>query len=1031
MIRQLGTPTLFLTLSISESNSPELIQFLYKLQYDTKISLTDALLLDDDVKNKLIRDDPVSVVRYIDKRFSEIMRILISPNGPLKKNFVDDFFTRKEFQGRGSVHIHALLWFHDTPQYDSENNSSINEVIQFVDTYISCRDISDNPFLSFQKHKHTMTCSKGRKDKKECRFHYPQYVMRSTQILTPLGSDEIMNCHREHLKKIRELMNVYFKTNVLMNFDDMLNELKLSEQEYLNAIRSSSNKDKLFMKRGTCDVAINNYNETILNLLEANMDIQFVLDPYACAQYIINYISKIDVGVSRLLREAANDFKNNNNQSLRDRLRRYGNIFINGNVMPAQEAVYLVLGIPLCESSREVIFINSSPKNERVRMLKPNKNLTSLDEDSTEIYSDNIFDKYEQRPSELQDICLADFAAMYKSSLKLSCKDDDHLDENDFVNYDCDIDSENYDGIDDNELNIPSMPMKVISKRTKVKIIRYRRYQLQKDPINYYREQVLLFYPWRNEENEIEKSDCKTLYYQNIDIILKKRNTYTIIGDETIDEAMQQAMNDNTNKHNDENITFNKYKIPKSQEVDIFNQSGTEDIAKTFKTRFTKPPITSKEQIFELLDTLNDLQRQIVLHILKCFKTDDLPLKIFISGSAGVGKTRVINCIYQLLSSYFDKMPGEKNDLPIILLCAPSGKAAHLIGGVTLHTAFALPITEFRGQMPQLSPDIANSIRSNLVQLKLLIIDEISMVGANMLMQIDTRLQQIMGKNLPFGGISVLLIGDLHQLPPVKDKVIYSAPNAAPLSELSNISLWEQFEFFELTEIMRQRDDKSFIDALNNLALGKMTEENISLIKSREVSEKDVPQNAIRLCYENVHVDKYNQLKIGLYPGTCYNAIAQDCFVGNAPERFKKKVLKSLRTNNTPKKELKMLKHKIQLKYGIKYMVTSNVDVLDGLVNGSCGVLEHITFSPNTEIPDKLWINFNHPNIGLKQKAPFLHYMRENNIDQRLVPILRMSLQISGNKENRYQIMRAQFPIVPAEAVTIPKLKGKRTAMFV
>ncbi|XP_015125653.1 ATP-dependent DNA helicase PIF2-like, partial [Diachasma alloeum] len=562
-------------------------------------------------------------------------------------------------------------------------------------------------------------------------------------------------------------------------------------------------------------------------------------------------------------------------------------------------------------------------------------------------------------------------------------------------------------------------------KRKQLKIIRYRRYKLQQDEHNYFREQVLLFYPWRNEEDEIENSDCRSLYHKNIEIIEKNRKKYSIIGDEVIDEALEQAMEDNKNRHREEDIDFNKHRVPKEQEADIFNQSGVENIAKRMKTRFTKPPTITKEEMFLLLDTLNTLQRQIVIHILKCFKTDDLPLRLFISGSAGVGKTRVINCIYQLLSQYFGEIPGEKNDLPLILLCAPSGKAAHLIGGVTLHTAFALPITEYGGQMPELSADVANTIRSNLVDLQLLIIDEISMVGANMLTRVDTRLRQIMGKNVSFGGISVILIGDLHQLPPVKDKPIYSPPNSGPLSALSDILLWEEFKFFELTEVMRQKDDKIFVDALNNLARGKMTDEDVSLIRNREVSEGEVPKDAIRLYYENQHVDRYNNSKINSHPGQCYQAIADDQFLGSASDKYKRKMLNSVKTNHSQKKELRMLQYKIKLKYGIKYMITSNVNILDGLVNGSCGVLEHITFSSGSEVPEKVWINFNNPNIGLNQQKPFLRYMMEHNIDESLIPISRMSLQISGSRDNHYQVMRAQFPIVPAEAMTIHKSQGQ------
>lgn len=86
--------------------------------------------------------------------------------------------------------------------------------------------------------------------------------------------------------------------------------------------------------------------------------------------------------------------------------------------------------------------------------------------------------------------------------------------------------------------------------------------------------------------------------------------------------------------------------------------------------------------------------------------------------------------------------------------------------GVTSHKAFALPVQKFGGRMPELSHDTANTIREKFRDLKHLIIDEISMVGRSLLCRMDTRLRQIMGFNESYGGTSVLVVGDLNQLPP-------------------------------------------------------------------------------------------------------------------------------------------------------------------------------------------------------------------------------------------------------------------------
>ncbi|XP_051155189.1 ATP-dependent DNA helicase pif1-like [Leptopilina boulardi] len=234
---------------------------------------------------------------------------------------------------------------------------------------------------------------------------------------------------------------------------------------------------------------------------------------------------------------------------------------------------------------------------------------------------------------------------------------------------------------------------------------------------------------------------------------------------------------------------------------------------------------------------------------------DKLPLRIFISGSTGVGKSKTIDAIYQSVSNYLTKNKVLNPDSAKVLLCAPSGKAAFLINGVTLHTAFALPITQFGGKVQELSSNVANTLREKMNDVELLIIDEVSMVGSTTLNRVDVRLRQIKGINDSFGGISVILVGDLHQLPPVMDRPIYSTPNTSDLCILANNPLWEEFKIFELTEIMRQKEDRTFIESLNNLANGTISTNDISLFSLRIFNESDVPKQAIRLFAENKYVN--------------------------------------------------------------------------------------------------------------------------------------------------------------------------------
>jgi hypothetical protein len=104
------------------------------------------------------------------------------------------------------------------------------------------------------------------------------------------------------------------------------------------------------------ELRVNNYNPACLSAWRANMDIQYVPDVYACAIYIVSYISKAQKGMSELLRKACAKAKEGNS-SIKQQVRDIGNKFLNSVEISAQEAVYIVLQLPMRKSFREVIFV--------------------------------------------------------------------------------------------------------------------------------------------------------------------------------------------------------------------------------------------------------------------------------------------------------------------------------------------------------------------------------------------------------------------------------------------------------------------------------------------------------------------------------------------------------------------------------------------------------------------------------------------------------------------------------------------------
>ena len=150
------------------------------------------------------------------------------------------------------------------------------------------------------------------------------------------------------------------------------------------------------------------------------------------------------------------------------------------------------------------------------------------------------------------------------------------------------------------------------------------------------------------------------------------------------------------------------------------------------------------------------------------------PIYLNISGRAGCGKTYFLNCV----SHYATKKGGSN----FLLKAAPTGTAAFLIRGNTLHSTFKLPLqVSTKKDLPDLSQEILAELQGIFQNCKILVIDEKSMVGLYMMYQIDKRLKEIKSNNshLPFGGLSVIIMGDFAQLPPVGDKPMFTTEKSS------------------------------------------------------------------------------------------------------------------------------------------------------------------------------------------------------------------------------------------------------------
>lgn len=234
---------------------------------------------------------------------------------------------------------------------------------------------------------------------------------------------------------------------------------------------------------------------------------------------------------------------------------------------------------------------------------------------------------------------------------------------------------------------------------------------------------------------------------------------------------------------------------------------------------------------------------------------------IFVTGRAGTGKSTLLNHL-------------SWNTSKQIVICAPTGVAALNVGGQTIHSLFRLPIGLIADHDIEQNADT----RKLLNTIETLVIDEISMVNADLVDAIDRSLRQARAKPLePFGGVQVVLFGDPFQLAPVPgdaDERAYFTDRYRSMW-FFDAKVWEQTELtiFELGTVHRQADPE-FRWMLNAVRHGMVTAEIAGRLNS--TGARTPPEDgAITLATTNGTVTRINASRLGRLPGRTLTARAQ------------------------------------------------------------------------------------------------------------------------------------------------------------
>ena len=486
-----------------------------------------------------------------------------------------------------------------------------------------------------------------------------------------------------------------------------------------------------------------------------------------------------------------------------------------------------------------------------------------------------------------------------------------------------------------------------------------------------------------------------------------------------------------------------------------------QDADRNVRPRLNRPPIIDSMQLDEavrrpptsLQDTPSydrmDLMHQVVLEKnllsnpeqLRAFEivgnhvlNGGAQLLMYIGGVGGTGKSHVVNSILRLFS-----LLGKRNT---VLVAAPTGAAAILIGGHTIHSLTLLP--DGPGRNLQELCKIWENV-------EYLILDEISMIGAKFLSQLNARMMRAKGydekrTDMPFGGVNVIFTGDFGQLRPVRDASLYSHslvnhPSLASVGAVGGISaamgvcLWRKVSTVVQLKInQRQAGDRTYADMLSRIRIGQ----------AKTHDEPDAPSDFMTLTTryaDRVSTDTTRDMSPSQYPpiivgrrklrdllnlrimghlarhlsATVHLYHARDKVAGRTLTKDDRELLWKVGSTTTNDSL-----GKLPLFPGMKVMVQENLAFTKHVVNGTEGTVKDIVYEEEDgkRYPAVVYVHI--PGSGRIC----------SNADDDIVPIFPeltsfvWSRRVNGEID-KVSVSRLQLPLLPAYAYTDYKSQGR------
>lgn len=654
------------------------------------------------------------------------------------------------------------------------------------------------------------------------------------------------------------------------------------------------------------------YHAQTLMIWDAHMNIQYV-SSRRLGFYLTKYIAKS---------EPSHVFNIKEGDKFREHVvaRRLGSM----------ELMFLILGETICNSSRAVTYLPTDPPTSRQKAIRP---ISLINENDDDPYWKNHIEKYFDRPEddEFTDLTYPEYFQNYEVTTTRPTT-------NRSIYYDK---LENY-----------------VTKRTVPKLVRFRHLKLPDGQLFFY-QKLLLEIPCRSEEELLGHYSTYREHW------LARHPEFN----ETLQQVTQDYLRSQQLKLDSQFTQILDTLLNNLQP--ILPSSVSELISIQLKSLRINPPIFSQYNVLNLPEDQLKVLSTISNTLGPKQQKNKYPY-FFVTGSAGTGKSFIINLITENLKSKGSNY----------LLLAPTGVAATTIGGETIHSALRIHET-FGGFQSLAFHD--HEFFKFLKTIKTLIIDEISMVSDKLFSFISDLFSIIQQQTIAFGGLNVIVVGDLAQLPPVTGLPVYKS------------SEWKLFYPLFLRQPQRQIQDKEYYNALQEIRLGKisLTTWNLLYQKAGQFDHQkpiDTALNITNIVGYKQTASQINNIICNMLPVTENKfliSLAID-FIDNqqynpddSQRLFKKKT-------NFPSH--------LRLQQGARVMYLKNNLIDKNICNGTVGIITDINLE-DLEVRVAFSVVGGIVDIGIKKET--------------------ITFLIDGKPSSR-----CQFPLQNAFALTVHKTQG-------